>query len=79
MAAPTAVHYNAAAMAGSVTTRNVVAALASNALQFATFLRRYCNNALDLAALLQCPTAQVRRRFNFGVFVFFCFFFYSTI
>jgi hypothetical protein len=39
-------------MAGNVVTRNVVAALAGNALQLAAFLRRYCSNALDLAALL---------------------------
>jgi hypothetical protein len=45
-------------MAGSVATRNVVAALAGNALQLATFLRRYYSNALDVATLLRWPAMR---------------------
>jgi hypothetical protein len=44
---------NAALMAGNVVARNVVTSLAGNALQLATFLRRYCSNALDLVMLLR--------------------------
>jgi hypothetical protein len=54
----TAAPRNAAAMAGSVAARSVVAALAGNALQLVAFFRRCCNNALDLAALLRWPTAR---------------------
>jgi hypothetical protein len=45
-------------MAGNAVARNVVAALAGNALQLAAFLRRYCSNALDLAALLRWPATR---------------------
>ncbi len=48
----TATLRNAVTMAGNAVVCNVVATLAGNALQFATFLRRYCSNALDLATLL---------------------------
>ncbi len=54
----TAAPRNAAAMAGSVAARSVVAALAGNALQLVAFFRHCCNNALDLAALLRWPTAR---------------------
>jgi hypothetical protein len=40
-------------MAGSVAARNIVAALAGNALQLAAFFRRCYNNALDVATLLR--------------------------
>jgi len=45
-------------MAGSVAARNVVAALAGNALQLAAFFQRCCSNALDVATLLQWPIAR---------------------
>jgi hypothetical protein len=54
----TAALRNAATMAGNTVARNIVAALASNALQLATFLRRYCSNTLDLVALLRWPATQ---------------------
>ncbi len=54
----TATPRNAATMARNAVARNVVAALADNALQLAAFLRRYCSNALDLAALLRWPTTR---------------------
>ncbi len=54
----TAAPRNATTMAGNAVARNVVAALAGNALQLATFLRRYCSNALDLAALLRWPATR---------------------
>jgi hypothetical protein len=82
MAAATAVtvYCNVAAMAGSATACNVVAALAGNALQFIAFLRRCCNNAtamasntLDLATLLRCPAAQFQRRFQRFCFLFYFF------
>ncbi|CAM6017344.1 unnamed protein product [Sphagnum balticum] len=44
----TAAPRNAATMARNAIARNVVAALASNALQLVTFLRRYCSNAVLL-------------------------------
>jgi hypothetical protein len=49
---------NAAAMAGSIAARSVVATLADNALQLAAFLRRCCSNALDVATLLRWPVAH---------------------
>ncbi len=54
----TAAPRNAATMTGNAVARNVVAALAGNALQLAAFLRRYYNNALDLAALLRWPATR---------------------
>jgi hypothetical protein len=45
-------------MAGSVAARSVVTVLANNALQLATFLRRCCSNALDIATLLRWQTSQ---------------------
>jgi len=54
----TAAPRNAAAMAGSVGARSVVAALADNALQLAAFFRRCCSNALDVATLLRWPTTR---------------------
>jgi hypothetical protein len=44
---------NAAAMAGSVAARSVVAALAGNALQLVAFFRRCCSNTLDVTTLLR--------------------------
>ncbi len=49
---------NAATMAGNDVARNVVAALAGNALHLAAFLQRYCSNTLDLATLLQWPATR---------------------
>ncbi len=54
----TAALRNVATMAGNAVARNVVTALAGNALQLAVFLRRYCSNALDLAALLRWPATR---------------------
>jgi hypothetical protein len=54
----TAAPRNAAAMAGSVAARSVVAALAGNALQLAAFFRRCCSNALDVATLLRWPATR---------------------
>ncbi len=62
----TAAPRNAATMAENAIARNVVAALAGNALQLAAFLRRYydnvtrrcCGNALDLAAVLRWLTTH---------------------
>jgi hypothetical protein len=45
-------------MAGNAVARNIVAALAGNALQLAAFLRRYYSNALDLATLLRWPATR---------------------
>ncbi len=44
----TAAPRNTATMAGNAVARNVVAALAGNALQLAAFLRHYCSNAVLL-------------------------------
>jgi len=46
----TAAPRNATTMAGSVAAHSVVAALADNALQLATFFRHCCSNALDFTA-----------------------------
>jgi len=54
----TAAPRNAAVMVGSVAARNVVAALVDNALQLATFFRRCCSNALDVATLLRWPATR---------------------
>jgi hypothetical protein len=54
----TAALHNAAAMAGSVAARSVVATLAGNALQLAAFFRRCCSNALDVATLLRWPATR---------------------
>ncbi len=54
----TAAPRDAATMTGNSVARNVVAALAGNALQLTTFLRRYYSNALDLATLLQWPITR---------------------
>jgi hypothetical protein len=51
---------NAAAMAGSVGARSVIAALVGNALQLAAFLWRYWSNALDVATLLRWPATRWR-------------------
>ncbi len=54
----TAVPHNVTTMAENTIARNVVATLASNVLQLAAFLQRYCSNALDLAALLRRPATR---------------------
>jgi hypothetical protein len=45
-------------MVENAVARNVVAALAGNALQLAAFLRCYYSNALDLATLLRWPATR---------------------
>ncbi len=58
----TAAPRNVATMVRNAVARNIIAALAGNALQLAAFLWRYCNNALDFAMLFQWPAT--RRYYN---------------